>query len=282
MDYKIEVIKKDAEVSTNLSLIKVQIEKDVEKASKINVSVDNIHEAKDIMASLNKVPVSVKNSLKDTLSELKKPYDLLRGEIKEIELICSEARGPIAEKVKSFEDGKRLEHTLAMREYAEKKLADLEVEGKFANIELPSPSISGLTKTGGLKKDTRDKIDLLASNALSEQKLDAAEKAKQRAEDEARANEIVAQREIEKAKEEGVDRKNDNYEASQKLTEQHQHREVEKDKSVYKITEVTIVTKSFFIKAKSGADVNIILEKTSGMNNFEEEETSSSRTCKEL
>jgi len=165
------------------------------KKFEIEVTSENIKEAKESGANLNKLKANIKSEAKKYLLQVEAPIKEFKMKLKEIENLLDAKRLKIVDGISFFEDAKRLEHSQKMKDYINEKLAEVELRHEFRNFMLPAASVSGLTSKGDLTKKFKDEIDDLIKNAIEKQRLADIEIENKRLRDEARANEILRQRE---------------------------------------------------------------------------------------
>ena len=180
-------------LKTNFEEIKAEAQRQVEKYS-INVTEENIPEAKKVMANFNKVKAEIGERYKFFIDKISAPVNQLKAEKKEIEAIITDGRQKIADGVANFENAKLEVIAARIAEYT-KSLCD-EKELNFERINTSDLiKLSAVTPAGTLAKATKDAIELkiqALENEILQAKLAEQEKA-------ARDAEIAAQarREVE-------------------------------------------------------------------------------------
>lgn len=180
-------------LKTNFEEIKAEAQRQVEKYS-INVTEENIPEAKKVMANFNKVKAEIGERYKFFIDKISAPANQLKAEKKEIEAIITDGRQKIADGVANFENAKLEIIAARIAEYT-KSLCD-EKELNFERINTADLiKLSAVTPAGTLAKATKDAIELkiqALENEILQAKLAEQEKA-------ARDAEIAAQarREVE-------------------------------------------------------------------------------------
>ena len=180
-------------LKTNFEEIKAEAQRQVEKYS-INVTEENIPEAKKVMANFNKVKAEIGERYKFFIDKISAPVNQLKAEKKEIEAIITDGRQKIADGVANFENAKLEVIAVRIAEYT-KSLCD-EKELNFERINTADLiKLSAVTPAGTLAKATKDAIELkiqALENEVLQAKLAEQEKA-------ARDAEIAAQarREVE-------------------------------------------------------------------------------------
>ncbi|WP_107686288.1 DUF1351 domain-containing protein [Campylobacter concisus] len=174
-------------LTTNFEELKAEASRQVEKYS-INVTEENIPEAKKVMANFNKVKTEIGERYKFYIDKISAPVNQLKAEKKEIEAIITDGRQKIADGVANFENAKLEVIAARIAEYT-KALC----EEKGLNFERINTSdlikLSSVTSAGALAKATKDaigaKIQAL-ENEILQAKIAEQEKA-------ARDAEIAAQ-----------------------------------------------------------------------------------------
>ena len=180
-------------LTTNFEEIKAEAQRQVEKYS-INVTEENIPEAKRVMANFNKVKVEIGERYKFFIDKISAPVNQLKAEKKEIEAIITDGRQKIANGVANFENAKLEVIAARIAEYT-KSLCD-EKELNFERINTSDLiKLSAVTPAGTLAKATKDAIEAkiqALENEILQAKIAEQEKA-------ARDAEIAAQarREVE-------------------------------------------------------------------------------------
>lgn len=174
-------------LTTNFEEIKAEAQRQVEKYS-INVTEENIPEAKKAMANFNKVKAEIGERYKFFIDKISAPVNQLKAEKKEIEAIITDGRQKIADGVANFENAKLEVIAVRIAEYT-KSLCD----EKGLNFERINTAdlikLSAATPAGTLAKATKDAIEAkiqALENEILQAKLAEQEKA-------ARDAEIAAQ-----------------------------------------------------------------------------------------
>ena len=180
-------------LKTNFEEIKAEAQRQVEKYS-INVTEENIPEAKKVMANFNKVKAEIGERYKFFIDKISAPVNQLKAEKKEIEAIITDGRQKIADGVANFENAKLEVIAARIAEYT-KALCD-EKQLNFERINTADLiKLSAVTPAGTLAKATKEAIEAkiqALENEVLQAKLAEQEKA-------ARDAEIAAQtrREVE-------------------------------------------------------------------------------------
>ena len=174
-------------LTTNFEELKAEASRQIEKYS-INVTEENIPEAKKVMANFNKVKTEIGERYKFYIDKISAPVNQLKAEKKEIEAIITDGRQKIADGVANFENAKLEVIAARIAEYT-KALC----EEKGLNFERINTSdlikLSAVTSTGALAKTTKDAIEVkiqTLENEILQAKIAEQEKA-------ARDAEIAAQ-----------------------------------------------------------------------------------------
>ena len=174
-------------LTTNFEELKAEASRQVEKYS-INVTEENIPEAKKVMANFNKVKTEIGERYKFYIDKISAPVNQLKAEKKEIEAIITDGRQKIADGVANFENAKLEIIAARIAEYT-KSLCD----EKGLNFERINTSdlikLSAVTSAGALAKATKEAIEAKIQsleNEILQAKIAEQEKA-------ARDAEIAAQ-----------------------------------------------------------------------------------------
>ncbi|WP_298040048.1 DUF1351 domain-containing protein [uncultured Campylobacter sp.] len=174
-------------LTTNFEELKAEASRQVEKYS-INVTEENIPEAKKVMANFNKVKTEIGERYKFYIDKISAPVNQLKAEKKEIEAIITDGRQKIADGVANFENAKLEAIAARIAEYT-KTLCD-EKQLNFERINIADLiKLSAVTPTGTLAKATKEAIEAkiqALENEILQAKIAEQEKA-------ARDAEIAAQ-----------------------------------------------------------------------------------------
>ena len=174
-------------LTTNFEELKAEANRQVEKYS-INVTEENIPEAKKVMANFNKVKTEIGERYKFYIDKISAPVNQLKAEKKEIETIITDGRQKIADGVANFENAKLEIIAAKISEYT-KALCD----EKGLNFERVNTSdlikLTAVTSASTLAKVTKEAIEAkiqALENEILQAKIAEQEKA-------ARDAEIAAQ-----------------------------------------------------------------------------------------
>lgn len=174
-------------LTTNFEELKAEASRQVEKYS-INVTEENIPEAKKVMANFNKVKTEIGERYKFYIDKISAPVNQLKAEKKEIEAIITDGRQKIADGVANFENAKLEAIAARIAEYT-KALCD-EKQLNFEKINTSDLiKLSAVTSAGALAKATKEAIEAKIQsleNEILQAKIAEQEKA-------ARDAEIAAQ-----------------------------------------------------------------------------------------
>lgn len=177
---------KEQNLSTNFDEIKAEVVELVDKYS-IEVTDENVAEAKKVMANFNKVKTEIGNKFKEYIADLSRPIDELKTQKKEIENIIDTGRAKIADEVAKFETTRL---NLAKEKIAEFINSECEKRDISPNLINPSEfvKLTAITANGTLTKQTKTEIEARL-NAIENEIL----KAKQEAEAKRQEAERLAQ-----------------------------------------------------------------------------------------
>lgn len=188
-------------LTTNFEELKAEASRQVEKYS-INVTEENIPEAKKVMANFNKVKTEIGERYKFYIDKISAPVNQLKAEKKEIEAIITDGRQKIADGVANFENAKLEAIAARIAEYT-KALCD-EKQLNFERINTSDLiKLSAVTSAGALAKATKEAIEAKIQsleNEILQAKIAEQEKAARDAEIAAQARREAEERAaIEKA-----------------------------------------------------------------------------------
>lgn len=182
-------------LTTNFEEIKAGVAMQVEKYS-IEVTDENIPEAKKVMANFNKVKTAIGDRYKFFIDKLSTPINQLKNEKKEIEAIITDGRQKIADGVAAFENAKLEQIAERINEYV-KSLCD----EKGLNCERINTAdlikLSAVTTAGSLAKPTKEAIEgkiAALQNEILQAKLAEQEKQRRDAEIAERARKEAEER----------------------------------------------------------------------------------------
>lgn len=167
------------ELVTNFEDVKNEVITQVEKYS-IDVTEENLKEAKQVMADLNKVKSGISAKYKQYIDTISQPINKLKSEKKELEVIISKGRQKIADEVANFES-KKLEIIKQVIEIYKLEICESkEIEPNVLIID-DLVKLSAVTTNNTITKATKEAIDLriqTVENEILKAKLEAEEKAK--------------------------------------------------------------------------------------------------------
>ena len=182
-------------LTTNFEEIKAGVAMQVEKYS-IEVTDENIPEAKKVMANFNKVKAAIGDRYKFFIDKLSAPINQLKNEKKEIEAIISDGRQKIADGVAAFENAKLEQIAERINEYVKSLCNE-----KGLNCERINTAdlikLSAVTTAGSLAKPTKEAIEgkiAALENEILQAKLAEQEKQRRDAEIAERARKEAEER----------------------------------------------------------------------------------------
>lgn len=258
------------ELVTNFEDVKRQVVAQVEKHS-IDVTDENLKEAKQVMADLNKVKSGISAKYKQYIDTISQPINKLKLEKKELENIISDGRQKIADGVNVFES-KKLEAiketiTVYKNEICESK----EIDPNALTID-DIVKLTAVTANGTIAKATKEAIDLriqAVENEILKAKIQAqeeakrdreiAEQARQQAEEKAREREAQIRAKAEREKQEALKKAE---EEKQRAIEEAKQ-EATPPKAPPKPTDdgkmIYTIQATFEVKAQSGLSDDVII-----------------------
>lgn len=170
-------------ISTNFNEIKDYVANQVAKYS-IEVTEENIPEAKKVMANFNKVKAEISSKYKEYIDELSAPINKLKNEKKEIEQILTDGRQKIADEVANFEKEKLKIISKTINEYICEICNEKDISPDLIGLD-EFVKLSSVTTNGTITKATKDAIDAkvsLVENEILKAKLEAEQKERERRE----------------------------------------------------------------------------------------------------
>lgn len=209
-------------ISTNFNEIKDFVANQVAKYS-IEVTEENIPEAKKVMANFNKVKAEISSKYKGYIDELSAPINKLKNEKKEIEQILTDGRQKIADEVADFEKEKLKIISKTINEYICEICNEKDISSDLIGLD-EFVKLSSVTTNGTITKATKDAIDAkvsLVENEILKAKLEAEQKERERRE--------IAEKARKEAEERAIREKTE-YEARAEKEKQEALEKAEKEK----------------------------------------------------
>lgn len=281
------IINHNLDINSNMEQLAIKIKSDIAERYDVVVTEDTVTESKKLMAEINKEKTAFKTTYKSFKEKVFEPFKPLDEKAKEIESYFDEARTAVEQQVKKFEAKKLEQAKEACINYVMEQTETKGIDFQAVNINDLFLQLGSVTATGNISAKAKGEIDnriQKVENEILKAKLEAEEKAKRdreiaekarlEAEERARVREaeLIAKAErekaeaVEKAKEEAI-REAGRETVEQKLKDKgievkEEPAPVEKTedgKTVYRIAFV------FEVKAKAGADVNVVADKVRDM-----------------
>lgn len=288
------IINHNLDINSNMEQLAIKIKNDIAEKYDIVVTEDSVTESKKLMAEINKEKTAFKTTYKSFKEKVFEPFEPLDKKAKEIESYFDEARTAVEQQVKKFEAKKLVQAKSVCIAYLLEQCELRNIDFTAIVIADLSNNLGSVTASGKISAKAKGEIDnriQKVENEILKAKLEAEEKAKRdreiaerariEAEERARQREvellakaerekqealIKAEREkaeaIERAKEEAIKEKVEEKLKEKGIEVKEDPAPVEKTedgKTVYRIAFV------FEVKAKAGADVNIVADKVKNM-----------------
>lgn len=260
------------ELVTNFEDVKNEVIKQVEKYS-IDVTDENLKEAKQVMADLNKVKAGISDKYKQYIDSISQPINQLKSEKKELEAIITNGRQKIADSVQEYEKFILASIHENITIYKVEICEEKNIDPYAVNIN-DLVKLSAVTTNGRLTKATIEAVDLrvqAVENEILKAKLEAeekakrdreiAEKAKFEAEERAKQREAELLARAEKEKAEAIEKAK--IEAKQEAkaemknetpTKEAPPRQTDDGKMIYTIQA------TFEVKANAGLDDEVLMK----------------------
>ncbi len=147
-----------AQITDNFDVIKTELEENI-KQYDIEVTPENLPDAKKMAASLNKLSAEIDSVRKEKSKELSAPVKAFEAKAKELVTIIQDGRTKLVEQVKTFEDKVRLRcHELLTGELKQLN-EELEVKPEFQTASIHKLVIqSNLTNSLQLTKKAKEAV----------------------------------------------------------------------------------------------------------------------------
>jgi hypothetical protein len=161
-DLQITVI--PAQITDNFDVIKADLQEQI-KAYDIEVTPDNLTDAKKAATDLNKLSATIDKTRKEKAKELSAPVKAFEAKAKELVGIVQGSRTKIVEQVKTFEDKVRLLcHKLLTEELARLN-EELQVKPEFQTATIDKLAIqSNVTNSLKLAKKAKEAVKELVES----------------------------------------------------------------------------------------------------------------------
>ena len=156
-------------ISTNFGELKAQLAEGLKKYD-IEVTVENLPEAKTMATDLNKLSKVLATVRKEKTAELDAPIKGFEAQAKELEQLCQASREKLLAQVKKFEDETRATAARLLQEALGAKYAEQTIRPKFQTATVSDLAIlSSLTKTKSLTAAASREVDARTGKCLSAQ-----------------------------------------------------------------------------------------------------------------
>ncbi len=161
-------IKTVGEVTTNIAEVKKQALAMNEYYSKLIVTDDNLNDAKDEKANINKAKDKIAEYRKSIVSEFKKPIDLFEKLAKETEAILKETYDMINTQCNAYDERKKDEAKETLKRYFEEYKATKNLG--FTQYEEMNQSVglSDISDKGSVAKKKYKEIDEFIDNIVKD------------------------------------------------------------------------------------------------------------------
>ena len=137
---------------------------------KIEVTSENIAEAKKLATKLNKLAKTISDTRIAKKKEILAPVDIFEIEMKDLTDTAKMGREFITSQVKVFEDAQSRLCEIKCNEYLNKKIEELFIEEEFREIDISDLfKPSNITDSLNLKKPCRDTMDARLNMQLTKQ-----------------------------------------------------------------------------------------------------------------
>lgn len=137
---------------------------------KIEVTLENIGEAKKLATKLNKLAKTISDTRISKKKEILAPIDIFENEMKDLTDTAKSGREFITNQIKIFEDQQIAICKLKCEQYKNSMILELSVDVEFSNVDISDLfKASNVTNTLTLKKTCRETIDTRLNMQLTKQ-----------------------------------------------------------------------------------------------------------------
>lgn len=142
----------------NLEAVRAQMLEGIKKYE-IEVTEDNLSEAKKMATELNKLSTVITKVKSEKVKEISGPIEAFKIQVAELVEICQNGREKILTQVKVFEDKTRIKVKELIGEEFAGRMNELNIKPEFRNINPDDfVQLSFITKTGSLTKAAKEAV----------------------------------------------------------------------------------------------------------------------------
>lgn len=168
-DLQITII--PAQIKSNFEEIRAELQENI-KAYDIEVTAENLPDAKKMATDLNKLSGEIDKKRKEKAKEMSEPVKAFEAEAKELTTIIQNARTKILEQVKTYEDKTRELCLNELNTLKESLYASLEVAAEYQTAEVSDLAIaSNLTSSMNLSKKAREEVEKRVNDCKARQDM---------------------------------------------------------------------------------------------------------------
>lgn len=142
----------------NFEVVKAQLLEGI-KQYEIEVTEENISEAKKMATELNKLSTVINKVKSDKVHEVSAPIDVFKAQVGDLIDICQQGREKILSQVKVFEDQVRVKCKALLDIELENQLNERGIRPEFRTAVIDDLAVlSALTKSGALTKSAKEGV----------------------------------------------------------------------------------------------------------------------------
>lgn len=161
-------IKTVGEVTSNIAKVKEQALAMKEHYSKIVVTDDNLNDAKDEKANINKVSSKISEYRKNIVAEFKKPIEDFENLAKATEKILKETYDIINVQCNAYDESKKNDIREKYKDYFDEYKASKNLGFTQYSDMNQKVGLDGLTEKGALKKSLMTEIETFIDNIVKD------------------------------------------------------------------------------------------------------------------
>ena len=154
-------------LQSNFEIVKQHLAENL-KRYEIEVTQQNLPDAKKMATGLNKISKQIDDCKKDKLKEIESPVNIFKEQVKELIQMCQDGRNKILEQVKVFEDITRALCLDLLKKELQEQYNKLNIKDEFKTVNIDDLIIiSNVTDSNSLVKKAKDSINERVHCALS-------------------------------------------------------------------------------------------------------------------
>jgi hypothetical protein len=154
-------------VTSNFDKLKANLTEKLKKYE-LEVTQQNIPEARKLAAQLNKIAGSIDDKKKEILQRIELPTNLFKENVKELIKMCEDGRKALTNQIKVFEDKLKEEYLQLLKTELNEQYIALGIGIEFQTVKVDDLAImSSITETQKLSKTGKDTIRMRVAASLT-------------------------------------------------------------------------------------------------------------------